>query len=44
MLYYDGDIRLIIIYCRFQDNDNCDVINSTFHENIAGEDGGAMFL
>ncbi len=41
---YDGDIPFITIYCRYQFNNNFNVINSTFHDNSAGGDGGAIYL
>ncbi len=41
---YDGDIPFMLMYYRDQYNSGCSVINSIFHDNSAGDDGGAMYL
>ncbi len=41
---HDGDVLYMIMYYRSRFNDNCDIINSTFHDNSAGDDGGAIYL
>ncbi len=41
---YNGDIPLMMTYCRYQFNFNNNIIHSTFHNNSAGDNGGALYL
>ncbi len=44
LMWYDGDILFIIIYYRREQNRYFNVIKSTFHDNAAGDKGGATYL
>ncbi len=41
---YDDDIPFIPMHCRYENNDNCDVMHSIFDDNTASGDGGAMYM